>query len=116
MVLSALTSDDSPPTASQLARRRSKSRGEGSASSFRASLGGKAIGPRYGGTSTARREGSAGGSVSAGGSAFSDGNEAGDLMKSFGSFSATREELRDGQSSYSPAGSAACSSSSLAAS
>lgn len=95
-------SDDSPPTpsAAALARRRSQSRGSssGNASSFRASLGGKAIGPRYGKAShSSRREGSAG-SLSAGGSAFSDGNESGDNLKGFGSFSATREELRDGQS------------------
>ncbi|KAL8286302.1 hypothetical protein RQP46_004790 [Phenoliferia psychrophenolica] len=94
---SASGDDNSPP--SHLDRRRSQSRGshaaQASASSFRASLGGKAIGPRYGGTTAARREGSAGSVLSAG-SAFSDSNEAGDLMKTFGSFSATREELRDG--------------------
>ncbi|KAK4702198.1 sulfate permease, SulP family, partial [Phenoliferia sp. Uapishka_3] len=98
MALPPLNSPSSPPaSAAPLRRSQSKGSNQAGASSFRASLGGKAIGPRYAGvkpssSSAGRRESSSG---STGGSSFSDANEHGDPMKGFGSFSATREELRD---------------------
>ncbi|GAA6015201.1 hypothetical protein JCM11491_000502 [Sporobolomyces phaffii] len=83
------------PTLSQ-SRRRSVSRSSGSGSAFRSSLGGKPI--SYGST---RRTGSQGRNSQDGigsDSAISDseaGSESG-LMRTFGSFSHTREEIRDG--------------------
>lgn len=75
-------------------RRRSISRSS-QGSVFRSSLGGKPI--SYG---SMRRTGSAGGRNSVDESAFSDsegGSETG-MMRMFGSFSHTREEIRDGES------------------
>lgn len=102
----------SPPTHNDasLARRRSISRASGSLSSYRSSLGGKAIGPKYGSSASgALRRGAEGSSSSAeqgtninSSSALSEGNSDfdgsdGGFAARFGSFSATREELRDGE-------------------
>lgn len=91
---------DSPP---DLPNRRRSSRSTSisastTGSSFRSSLGGKPLGPKYTFTSTNQRT-PVGTSITSGGSGFSNsdgGNENGNKFV-IGSFSATREELRDGK-------------------
>lgn len=89
---------NSPP---DLPNRRRSSRStsisaSATGSSFRSSLGGKPLGPKYNFTSSNVQK-SGGTSITSGGSGFSnsDGGEIGN--KFVGSFSATREELRDGK-------------------
>lgn len=105
MVPQPSTSPPSIPT-SLLARRRSQSRSTSSSGggSYRSSLGGKSIGPKYSALTSARRgseqlgvgqqeEGNSRVSLSSdAGASSSDGG-----LGRFGSFSATREELRDGE-------------------
>lgn len=97
-----------PPSA--LARRRSQSRStssSGGTGSYRSSLGGKSIGPKYQALTSGslRRDPSTGqpgsSSYAEEGSRVSFGSEVGsDGGLRFGSFSATREELRDGKSRF----------------
>jgi uncharacterized membrane protein YgcG len=79
------------PNALQSRRRSSSTTPSGS--SFRSSLGGKPVGPRYTSASS-RRDGSAGGSA-VDGSAISESGESSGSGGEY-AFSATREELRDG--------------------